>query len=58
MAAVAKAVVAICVVLVPAEAVGANGIPLNVGEAAKTAAPVPVVADIVVSLIFNMCNFI
>ena len=38
-----KAVVAICVVLVPAVAVGASGVPLSVGLAARTTAPVPVV---------------
>ena len=38
-AVVANAVVASCVVLVPAAAVGAAGVPVNVGEA-KGAAPV------------------
>lgn len=41
-AAVTKAVVAICVVLVPAEAVGAAGVPVNVGDADSTVLPVPV----------------
>jgi hypothetical protein len=38
-----NAVVAICVVLVPAEAVGAIGVPVNVGPDARTTLPVPVV---------------
>jgi hypothetical protein len=37
-----KAVVAICVVLVPYVAVGAKGVPVRVGEPANTLAPVPV----------------
>jgi hypothetical protein len=37
-----KAVVAICVVLVLAAAVGAAGVPVSVGEFASTTEPVPV----------------
>jgi hypothetical protein len=44
VAAVTKAVVAICVVFVPGDAVGANGVPVNVGLAASTTPPVPVAA--------------
>jgi hypothetical protein len=42
VAAVTKAVVAICVVFVPADAVGAIGTPVKVGLALKTLFPVPV----------------
>lgn len=42
MAVVTKAVVAICVVFVPGEAVGANGVPVRVGLADKTTEVVPV----------------
>jgi hypothetical protein len=41
-AVVTKAVVAIWVVFVPAVAVGANGVPVKVGLAAKTMLPEPV----------------
>ncbi|NBS67371.1 hypothetical protein EBT31_00455 [bacterium] len=41
-AVVTKAVVAICVVLVPAVAVVDSGVPVSVGEADKTTDPVPV----------------
>ena len=41
-AVVTNAVVAICVVFVPAEAVGAAGVPVNVGESDNTAFTVPV----------------
>ena len=40
-----NSVVASWAVLVPAEAVGASGIPVNVGEADKTVFPVPVEVD-------------
>src|SRR5690348_12061406 len=39
---VTKAVVAICVVFVPAAAVGAVGVPVSAGEAEKTTEPDPV----------------
>src|SRR4051812_42728095 len=42
-AAVTKAVVEICVVLVPGVAVGAAGVPVNVGEASN-APPAPVIS--------------
>ena len=42
VAAATKAVVAICVVFVPGDAVGAKGVPVNVGLALKTLFPVPV----------------
>ncbi len=42
VAAVTNAVVAICVVLVPGAAVGARGVPVNVGLALSTTLPVPV----------------
>ena len=45
-AALTKAVVAICVVLVPAIAVGAKGAPVNVGETDKTKLPDPVSSEI------------
>jgi hypothetical protein len=38
-------VVATCVVFVPAVAVGAKGVPVNVGEADKTTLPVPVSSE-------------
>src|SRR5207237_5089020 len=47
-AACTNAVVAICVVFVPAAAVGAIGVPANVGEVASTTAPAPVAAFVLV----------
>jgi hypothetical protein len=41
-----KAVVAIWVVLVAADAVGAVGVPVNAGDPANTRAPVPVSSEI------------
>ena len=43
---VTKAVVATCVVFVPAVAVGAKGVPVNVGDADNTTLPVPVSSEI------------
>jgi hypothetical protein len=48
-----KAVVAICVVFVPADAVGAAGVPVKVGDARGAFVPSCVDIDVDVSTVFN-----